>query len=210
MPVERDDTMYTTLLLLTATGSVLVPSTWRLVRNPIGAGLSLCASLSSTLSMVTWLGYSLSQGLVVSAVSSGVLLAYHLALLSLCVLKYGTRDSLRPFYALGAAVICALFGGATPIAVVLGLAPLAEFPQIRNVLRGDVPALSTAAYGFVILRTLPWLPYALDRRDLALCLWVATCTATNLTMFMVLATTRVARRNRNDIPGTVSDTHAER
>jgi hypothetical protein len=201
--------MYVTLLLLTSTGSVLIPSTWRLVRNPTGAGLSLCTSLSSTLSMTTWLGYSASQGLKVSAVSSGLLLAYHLALLSLCVRKGGTRDSLRPFFILVAALACGLLGGVSAVAVVLGLAPLAEFPQIRNAVQGEVPALSTAAYGFVVLRTLPWLPYALDHRDLALSLWVATCTAVNLTMFMVLATTRATRRDQNGNPGADGGTRAD-
>ena len=151
----------------------------------------------------------MSQQLLAASVSSGLLLAYQVTLLTLCVLNGGTYDNLRPFYALDATVTCGLFGGVSIIAVVLGLAPLAEFPQIRNVLRGEVPALSTAAYGLVILRTLPWLPYALDHRDLALGLWIATCTAMNLTMFMVLATTRAARRNRNGAPDTTGETYAE-
>ncbi len=84
-------------------------------------------------------------------------------------------------------------------ALVLGLAPVAELPQIRQALRGDAPALSTIAYGLVILRTVPWLPYAIEHDDIALGLWVATCTAVNLTMFMVLLMTRSAQSSRNDV-----------
>ena len=193
--------MFTNLLPLLATGSVLVPSMWRLLKNPTGTGLSLCASLSGAFSMTAWLGYSIQQGLGISIVSSAMLVVYYVALLGVCATRGGSRDSMRPFYVLVLAVRAALSrGGTTALALVLGLAPLAEVPQLRNALRGHVPALSTVAYGLVILRTLPWLPYALEHNDIALGLWVATCTAVNLTMFMVLVSTRSARAAKSSDP----------
>ena len=186
--------MITNILPILATASVLLPSTWRLLKNPTGTGLSLSASLSGTFAMIAWLGYSIHQDLGVSIVSSSLLLVYYLALLGVCHTRGGSRDSLRPFYVLvAAASIATMLGGMTALALVLGLAPIADVPQIRNALRGNVPALSSVAYGLVILRTLPWLPYALEHRDVALGLWVATCTAVNLTMFIVLISKRAAR-----------------
>ena len=195
----------TNLLPLLATGSVLVPSLWRLLKNPSGTGLSLATNLSSAFSMAAWLGYSAQQDLALSVVSSSCLLLYHVALLVICVTRGGSRDNLRPFYVLAAAVLTSgVFGGPTALALVLGLAPVAAMPQIRSALRGHVPALSTVAYGLVMLRTLPWLPYALEHHDVALGLWVATCTAVNLTMFMVLVTTRATARR----PSARDDTAA--
>ena len=189
--------MLTKLLPLLATASVLVPSTWRLLKNPYGGGLSLSASLSTTLSMVAWLGYSIQRDLGVSIVSSSLLLTYYIALLIVCVTRGGTRDSLQPFYVLAILITTAwLLGGPLALALVLGLSPVAEYPQIRNALRGDVPSLSSIAYGLAILRTVPWLPYAIENDDIALGLWVATCTAVNLTLFMVLTTTRSAQSHK--------------
>jgi hypothetical protein len=164
------------------------------VKNPTGEGLSLGASLSSAFSMSAWLWYSINQGLWVSLVSSVLLVTYYIALLIVCATRGGTRDGLKPFYLLLAAVgTSALIGGPSALAVVLGLAPLAETPQIGKALRGDVPALSTLAYALVILRTLPWLPYAMEQGDRALSLWVVTCTSVNGVMFVVLAVTRRTR-----------------
>jgi hypothetical protein len=141
--------------------------------------------------MCAWLWYSLDQHLWVSGVSCAVYLPYSVALLSICLARQGTRDSLSPFYVLLSAVTLAyVLGGPTALAVVLGTAPLAEIPQIRGVIRSDAPALSSLAYGLVVLRTLPWLPYALQHSDLAITLWVATCTAVNITMCMVLVSKR--------------------
>jgi len=124
-------------------------------------------------------------------VSCALFVPYSVALLAVCVLRGGIADGLKPLYILVAAVTVSSFlGGATALAIVLGLAPLAELPQIRGVLQGDAPALSTVAYGLVVLRTVPWLPYALEHLDLALGLWIVTCLAVNLTMFVVLATKR--------------------
>jgi hypothetical protein len=191
--------MLIALLPLLATGSVLIPSTWRLLKNPSGRGLSLSTSLSAVLSMTAWLGYSLQQDLVISVLSSSILLVYYVMLLGVCVTRGGVRDSLRPFYVLATLLTTAwVLGRPMAFALVLGLAPVAELPQIRQALRGDAPALSTIAYGLVILRTVPWLPYALAHTDIALGLWVATCTAVNLTMFMVLVMTRSAQSSRND------------
>jgi hypothetical protein len=194
--------MYINMLPLLATVSVLIPATWRLVKNPTGIGLSLCACLSSALSMSAWLFYSIHQHLWISMVSSIPMVVYYIALLTVCVLNGGARDKLRPFYVLCAAVAVSLLGGMPALAIVLGLAPLAEAPQIRYALRGNVPALSTTSYGLVLLRTLPWLPYAIAHRDLALCIWVATCTMVNLSMFVVLVTTRSSRSSKakRDLP----------
>lgn len=80
------------------------------------------------------------------------------------------------------------------VAFVLGFATLAEIPQLHAALRGDVPALSTLGYGLTILRTVPWLPYALEHHDIALILWVITCGTINVAMFAALLLTRGARR----------------
>jgi hypothetical protein len=192
--------MLTALLPILATGSVLIPSAWRLLKNPSGSGLSLSASLSAVVSVAAWLGYSLQRDLTTSVLSSSMLLVYYVMLLGVCITRGGVRDSLRPFYVLVVLLTATwVIGGPMVLGFVLGLSPVAELPQIRQALRGDVPALSTLAYGFVILRTIPWLPYALAHDDIALGLWVATCTAVNLTMFTVLFMTRSARASRNDV-----------
>jgi hypothetical protein len=153
--------------------------------------------------MLVWLGYSVHQHLWVSVVSCALFLPYSVALLFVCVTRGGSRDSLKPFYVLLLAVMSSsLLGGTSALAVVLGAAPFAEVPQIRGALKGDPPALSTVAYSLVVLRTLPWLPYALENRDTALGLWVASCTAVNITMFMVLASKRGLTRSELNAPRT--------
>ena len=186
--------MYVAILPLLATSSVLIPSSWRLVKNPTGEGLSLGAVLSSAFSLAAWLWYSTNQGLWVSLISGVLFVPYSIALLIVCVTRGGSRDGFKPFYVLLVAVLSSsLIGGPSALAVVLGLAPLAETPQIRKAARADVPALSTVAYALVVLRALPWLPYAMERGDRALSLWVVTCTFVNVVMFLVLAFTRRAR-----------------
>lgn len=184
-----------TILPLLASASSLVPSIWRVLKNPTGVGLSLCACLSSSFSMTCWLIYSIHQGLVVSAISAALFIPYYAAMLYFCLKQGGTRDNLKPAFFLCVAVLIAvLTGGSMAVAFVLGLATLAEIPQIHAALRGDVPALSTLGYGLVVLRTVPWLPYALEHHDIALILWVATCTSVNVAIFAVLLLTRGARR----------------
>ena len=188
--------LISTVLPLLATASSLTPSWRKLAKNPTGSGLSLCACLSSTFSMFGWLLYSIHQGLTVSAVSAAFFIPYSAVMLYFCVKRGGTRDSLKPALALFLGVaVAALLGGATAVAFVLGLATLAELPQLRSALRGQVPALSTLAYGLTVLRTLPWLPYALEHRDLALMLWITTCGTVNAAMFVALLLTRRSRSN---------------
>jgi hypothetical protein len=151
--------------------------------------------------MFGWLIYSMHQGLTVSAVSAAFFIPYSVAMLYFCVKHGGVRDSLKPAFALISGVgVTALLGGATAVAFVLGLATLAELPQLRSALRGKVPALSTLAYGLTVLRTLPWLPYALEHHDLALLLWVTTCGTVNAAMFVALLLTRRARNNQTKSP----------
>lgn len=184
-----------TILPLLATASSLVPSTWRVLNNPTGTGLSLCACLSSAFSMTCWLTYSIHQGLLISAVSAALFVPYSAVMLYLCVKKGGVRDNLKPaFFLIAAVLVAALTGGATAVAFVLGFATLAEIPQLHAALRGDVPALSTLGYGLTVLRTVPWLPYALEHHDIALILWVITCGTVNVAMFAALLLTRGARR----------------
>ena len=184
-----------TILPLLATASSLVPSTWRVLNNPTGIGLSLCACLSSAFSMVCWLTYSIHQGLLISAVSAAFFVPLSAVMLYLCLKRGGVRDNLKPAFVLFAAVlVAALTGGATAVAFVLGFATLAEIPQLHAALRGDVPALSTLGYGLTVLRTVPWLPYALEHHDIALILWVITCGTVNVAMFVALLLTRGARR----------------
>lgn len=150
--------------------------------------------------MFIWLIYSMHQGLTVSAVSSALYIPYSVALMYFCVRRNGVQDSLKPAFALFLGVaVAAHLGGATAVAFVLGLATLAELPQIRSALRGQVPALSTLAYGLTVLRTLPWLPYALERRDLALLLWVATCSMVNAAIFITLLLTRSKRQRASTL-----------
>ena len=189
--------LISTVLPLLATASSLTPSVWKLVKNPTGTGLSLCACLSSAFSMFGWLIYSMHQDLTVSAVSAALFVPYSVAMLYFCVRRNGERDSLKPAFALfSGVVLAALLGGATAVAFVLGLATLAELPQLRSALRGQVPALSILAYGLTVLRTLPWLPYAIAHRDLALMLWITTCGTVNAAMFVALLLTRRARASR--------------
>ena len=116
-------------------------------------------------------------------------------MLYLCLKQGGVRDNLKPaFFLVAAVLVAALTGGAMAVAFVLGFATLAEIPQLHAALRGDVPALSTLGYGLTVLRTVPWLPYALEHHDIALILWVITCGTVNVAMFAALLLTRGARR----------------
>ena len=116
-------------------------------------------------------------------------------MLHLCVKQGGVRDSLKPaFFLFAAVLVSVLTGGATAVAFVLGFATLAEIPQLHAALRGDAPALSTLGYGLTVLRTAPWLPYALANHDIALVLWVITSGTVNVAMFVALLLTRGARR----------------
>jgi hypothetical protein len=119
-------------------------------------------------------------------------------MLYLCVKQGGVRDDLKPaFFLAAAALAAALTGGAAAVAFVLGFATLAEIPQLHAALRGDVPALSTLGYGLTVLRTAPWLPYALANHDIALVLWVITCGTVNVAMFIALLLTRGVRRRES-------------
>ena len=145
--------------------------------------------------MVCWLTYSIHQGLLISAVSAVFFVPFNAVMLYLCLKRGGVRDNLKPaFFLFAAVLIAALTGGATAVAFVLGFATLAEIPQLHAALRGDVPALSTLGYGLTVLRTVPWLPYALEHHDIALILWVITCGTVNVAMFVALLLTRGARR----------------
>jgi hypothetical protein len=187
-----------TVLPLLATASSLVPSAWRVLNNPTGAGLSLCACLSNAFSVTCWFTYSIHQGLLISAVSAAFFVPYSAVMLYLCVKQGGVRDDLKPaFFLAAAALAAALTGGAAAVAFVLGFATLAEIPQLHAALRGDVPALSTLGYGLTVLRTAPWLPYALANHDIALVLWVITCGTVNVAMFIALLLTRGVRRRES-------------
>ena len=145
--------------------------------------------------MMCWLTYSIHQGLLISAVSAAFFVPLSAVMLYLCLKRGGVRDNLKPaFFLFAAVLIAALTGGATAVAFVLGFATLAEIPQLHAALRGDVPALSTLGYGLTVLRTVPWLPYALEHHDIALILWVITCGTVNVAMFVALLLTRGARR----------------
>lgn len=145
--------------------------------------------------MACWLTYSIHQGLLISAVSAAFFVPFSTVMLYLCLKRGGVRDNLKPaFFLFAAVLIAALTGGATAVAFVLGFATLAEIPQLHAALRDDVPALSTLGYGLTVLRTVPWLPYALEHHDLALILWVITCGTVNVAMFVALLLTRGARR----------------
>lgn len=116
-------------------------------------------------------------------------------MLCLCLKQGVVRDNLKPaFFLVAAVLVAALTGGAMAVDFVLGFATLAEISQLHAALRGDVPALSTLGYGLTVLRTVPWLPYALEHHDIALILWVITCGTVNVAMFAALLLTRGERR----------------
>lgn len=79
--------------------------------------------------------------------------------------------------------------GLPGLALILGLAPLTELRQSLAIVKKDAPALSLLSYGSVFFRTLPWVPYAVKHVDLAIGLWIVTCTLTNCcTLFFSLGT----------------------
>lgn len=188
--------LFSVFLPLSASLASLLPAAWRLYRNPTPDGLSFSSSCSYVISGIAWLFYSFVSGLAVSVVSSALSLVVSLATLHTQLKGRHIDDRSAPVLLFLSVVASLSIAGLPGLALILGLAPLTELRQSLAIVKKDAPALSLLSYGSVFFRTLPWVPYAVKHVDLAIGLWIVTCTLTNCCTLFFLARHRMVRRSR--------------